>query len=84
MEKIIELVNKYHRIELRGVFEYGIHINGEKDVLSKHRLVRIEKVFTKYRFYVANHWSDYLTKEQLADKFDAMITCKIDKAKSYK
>ena len=81
MKKIIELVNKKHKIELRGVFEYGCHINGVKDVLSKHRLVRIEKVFTKYRFYVSGCWSDYLTAEQLADKFDAMITCKIDKAK---
>ena len=52
--------------------------------MSKHRLVRIEKVFTKYRFYVAGSWSDYLTEAQLIDKFDAMITCKIDKAKSYK
>ena len=81
MKKIIELVNKYHKIELSGVFEYGCYINGVKDVLSKHRLVRIEKVFTKYRFYVAGCWSDYLTAEQLADKFGAMITCKIDKAK---
>lgn len=84
MNKIIELVNKYHRIELKGTFEYGAYINGAKDVLSKHRLVRIEKVFKKYRFYIAENWSDYLTEEQLADKFDAMITCKIDKAKSYK
>ena len=53
-------------------------------MLSKHRLVRIEKVFTKYKFYVAGSWSDYLTAEQLLDKFDSMITCKIDKAKSYK
>ena len=84
MEKIVELVNKYHRVELRGTFEYGAYINGVKDVLSKHRLVRIEKVFTKYKFYVAGCWSDYLTAEQLLDKFDSMITCKIDKAKSYK
>lgn len=82
MNKLLQLVSKYKRIKLNGVFQNGFTINDELEITSTHRVIKIEKYFTRYKFYMNSEWR-VLTEEQLREVFDHFVTKKINKVATY-
>lgn len=83
MEKLLKLVEQYKRIKLNGVFQNGFTINNETEITSTHRVIKIEKYFTRYKFYM-NSETRILTESQLREVFDHFVTKKITKVSVYK
>lgn len=82
MDKLIQLVAKYKKIKLNGVFQNGFTINDELEITSTHRVIKIEKYLTRYKFYM-NSETRILTEEQLREVFNHFVTKKITKVSTY-
>lgn len=82
MNKLILAVQKYKRIKLNGVFESGFIMNGEKTVIKTNRVIKIEKLFDRYKFYMDGTWQ-VVKEDRLREIFDNLVTKKITKSSVY-
>lgn len=78
VNKLIEVVNQYKRIKLTGVFESGVMLNNEKIVVKTNRIIRIEKIFDRYKFYM-DGYTQYVKEDRLTQIFNNLIGVKVNK-----